>query len=70
MKKSDKNSRKSDNMIVLLLTIIFLLIVWGAIKSSEVVKIRHLTECVKRCYPLEVDQEASRFNCSCQENGE
>lgn len=63
MKKS--YDYKAEAIIVSLLTIIFLLLAWVGIKSSQVDKANHLTECIKQCYPEQVDEMASRFGCIC-----
>lgn len=56
---------KAEATIVILLTIIFLLLVWVGIKDSEVDRANHLTDCLKQCYPDEVDMDTSRFKCYC-----
>jgi len=65
MKKSRSEIDKTDKLIVFLILIIFILILGMSLKTSEADKARHLTRCTKECYPRQVDEGASRFNCYC-----
>ncbi len=56
------------DVVVMLFVVIFALIVLLGIQCKKVERTDHLSNCLKVCYPKDVDEDSSRIYCHCKEN--